>query len=888
MKIKEILVVHHSHFDVGYTHSQPILWELQREFIDGALDLLDATARFPEEARPRWTCEVTAQVIKWLESAEADKIEKFRRYALEKRIGISAMLCHITPLNNAEQLMRQLYPARQLREQFGVSINTLNQHDINGVPWALADVMLDSGIDLFIMAINRHLGGFAAERPAVIRWKAPSGREIKVMNGAHYTMFDQLFDTHKNDLDEMQAGIEYYFDFLEKVKKYRHDFVYLTTANAPVCYDNSPPNIEVAELIRRWNDEGREPLIRYVTPEQLSDRVKELPDDEMPLYSGDWTDFWNFGCASNAHITKTNINAKPKLFGAELMAACRSGAYPPAIEAVAQKAWWNLNFYDEHTWGAYNSMDFDNSFARAQAHIKDHFAFQASELAEYLLVNELEALAENPPQSNHQEGILLVNASPTERREYLPVPDSWFNDGKRLRTARQTWTQRELMKEGAPLYGPINLPPFSWKKIPFDKLKKAANSKAVKSGPAVAEADLPIIENRNFDTIIRRPQFMESKFYRLEFDQPTGRITALYDKTRNWQVIDPNSQWTFFEFVHEAPDPLVDSGRTAFYKRSMYKEKYDIECWQYNWKARRQGAGKTLGCAVEHHPRGATLTMRFEAPGCEWIEQSVTLLADSPLIELQARIMKKDIRTPESLFFAFPLQLQRGWRSHFNSAGVPIALDSEQLPGASRDWVTVESFAAVHEADRGATLYCPDAPMVQIGDFNFGKGSKTIRRDENPLLLAWPLNSYWDTNFRPSQPGLVEIRYAFKTHDKFDAVNACREGRQIATAIEVHPLIKCKRGRSGRFFNLEGENGESLDVEVLHVKPAEGGDGAIFRMINIGGRSVKAVLEVPGKKIRQAFQVTPLEEDLKELPIAKNKVWINLPPRTISSVRVGY
>ena len=62
MNIKEILVLHHSHLDVGYTHSATILWELQREFIDQALRLLDDTADWPTPSQPRWTCEVTAQV----------------------------------------------------------------------------------------------------------------------------------------------------------------------------------------------------------------------------------------------------------------------------------------------------------------------------------------------------------------------------------------------------------------------------------------------------------------------------------------------------------------------------------------------------------------------------------------------------------------------------------------------------------------------------------------------------------------------------------------------------------------------------------------------------------------------------------------------------------
>ena len=71
MRIAEILVLHHSHLDIGYTHSQPILWELQREYIDLALDFLDETADWPAISLPRWTCEVTAPVEKWLATASA-------------------------------------------------------------------------------------------------------------------------------------------------------------------------------------------------------------------------------------------------------------------------------------------------------------------------------------------------------------------------------------------------------------------------------------------------------------------------------------------------------------------------------------------------------------------------------------------------------------------------------------------------------------------------------------------------------------------------------------------------------------------------------------------------------------------------------------------------
>jgi alpha-mannosidase len=57
--IKEILFVHHSHTDIGYTHPQPVVLELHRRFIDEALDIAERTADYPDDAKFRWTCEVT-------------------------------------------------------------------------------------------------------------------------------------------------------------------------------------------------------------------------------------------------------------------------------------------------------------------------------------------------------------------------------------------------------------------------------------------------------------------------------------------------------------------------------------------------------------------------------------------------------------------------------------------------------------------------------------------------------------------------------------------------------------------------------------------------------------------------------------------------------------
>ncbi len=758
--IREVLVLHHSHTDIGYTHPQPVLWELQRRFIDQALDLCEATADWAEPSRVRWTCETTMPVAHWLEHASSRQVERFRQLASAGQISVAAMPCNITPLWDAAQLSQGLDLAKRLRDELGLPLTVAINHDVNGLPWPITQLLLDAGIEMLIMGINVHFGGYPLTRPLAFRWRGSDGRELLAWNGEHYQGFDRVFRLREGTLDAMAAGFAQY---AQSLKDYRHDFVFLTATN-PWFPDNNPPRAATAELIRQWNAEGRAPLIRYVTPELFLQRVRSLP---VEIHAGDWPDFWSFGCASAANEVRINRETKRRLAAADLLGA------------RSDKAWWFCNLADEHTYTSWHSVDEPHrDHAAEQWHHKASYVYTARSLTGLLLRDALEKIAGNPREAAGVQGVLLFNPSPLSRREFLRVPKPWLRGEwqHHVSTVQQLECHRERWADtDSELIGPVELPACGYRIVPIDELKPAAPPQGLAAGDG----------------------FIESPFHRLRFE--AGKITELVDKTTGAQWLDAGSPWSFFGLVQETA-----SSRDALVDMNWELINIGVRTWKTDWQATRTAAPRPDSYRVETAPDGVSLILEWaDAPGVLELRQRVKLLAHRPAIELTATFRKKDILTPEGLYFAFPLDVA-GWRAHYDTANLPVEYDAEQLPNANRDYVMVGSWVSVHNPQRGVTLACPDAPLVQIGDFSFGRMRKSVPRDRKPLLLAWPMNNYWNTNFRASQPGFARFRYELVTHGPFDPVVSTRAA--LATVgIELHPVVKLPRRRQRRLLDVQGE-----------------------------------------------------------------------------------
>ncbi|MCX5317028.1 hypothetical protein [Streptomyces sp. NBC_00154] len=765
--VKEVLMLHHSHLDVGYSHPQPIVWEIQGEHIDQAIDWLERTADLPEGVRPKWTCEATEPVRRWLARASASKRNRFVKLCKEGRIGLAALRWHTAALIDRPALQRLVDGKNELEQLIGAPIRVACQHDVNGVPWPMADVLLDAGVDLFVMAINIHFGRPVALRPGMFLWEAPSGRSLRVFNGHHYTMFDQNMQTWHDSVDRMAEGWSALSRRLDAID-YKLDFVYLTSTCAPVLWDNTPPNPFTPELLQRWNAAEAGPPVRYVTFDDLRERALALPEADLPTLRGDWTDYWSFGYGSTPIATALNQQSKPLISAAEALAVGRE-------HSTLQRARDNVDMFDEHTWGYYITQP-DHPQARTTELLKQAHAHEGHELAAFAVMDGLERLAQNPVADTGIKGVLICNPSPYPVTVQPRLPASWFSQTgvpveRTYRTGRlfydyQSWG-RDYPGADPVAFGPLELEPFAWRSIPLAELPAPSPTPLVSHTIETSHVERRELNVLSAMSHLREIGRLESPFHILRYEVANGRIISLVDRRQDRELLAPGKGLDFFAFVRERPDALVDGSRYALYTADLEEEKFDNAGWQ-DWEPIRERATRVTDCSVRVSAGRVTLERSVQAPGMTHLVQRITLLEHDPVIHLEAEFEVAQETSPQGFYLAFPLAMSAGWEAMFDTAGQHVHLDEDQLPGACRNWVTAESVGAIWNQEGAVALLTPDAPMIQFGDFHFGPPLDAVPRDDNPLLLAWPVNNYWGTNFPQVQPGRTTLRYGFLSMPEMD------------------------------------------------------------------------------------------------------------------------
>jgi len=759
----------HSHVDIGYTQVQTEVERNHWQFYEQAIDAARRTADYPPGAQFKWNVEVLWATDSYLKQASPEKQQEFLDVVKKGWIGLDALYGNeLTALCRPEELVRLVDYAGQISTRCDVPVESAMISDVPGYTWGLTTVLAEAGVKYFSIGPNGgHRIGYTlqawGDKP--FWWQTPSGKD-RVLVWIPRTGYYRAFTTGEQVV-ELVRRVEQ--------SEYPYDLIQVRYCLG----DNAGPGVQLSELVKEWNTRYAYPKLVIATTAEMMREFERRYGDQLPVVRGDFTPYWEDGAASSALETGLNRAAAERLSQAEtLWSILQPSTYP---SAEFYEAWRKVILYDEHTWGAHNSISQpDSEFAKSQWAIKQAFALDADRQSRELLTAATRPVA---AEGESRGAVLVFNPSSWPRTELVLLDADWRLPGDAVFDADGQPVPSQRLTDGR-LAFLATIPPLA-----AGRYTIAGGDAASPDPPARAEG--------------------------VELDN--GRITLRIDE-KSGEIVSLKSDSIAADLV----DPRAGFGLNAY----RYVAGRDPSDPQPNGPAAIE--------ILERGPLVATLRIESPAPGCRRLLRQVRLIAGLDHVEISNVVDKQQVRTPESVHFGFALNVPQGTMRMDTPLAV-VRPEEDQLPGACKNYFTVSRWVDVSNDQYGATWATIDAPLVEVGAIRvdvprpFGLDGWVEHLEPSQTFFSYVMNNYWETNYKADQEGPTPFRYALQPRDDgYSAVAAARFGIE-----RNQPLIAVAAPESAPSRIASRLQLDSNQVIVTALRPSRDGRALIVRLFNV-------------------------------------------------------
>lgn len=802
----EFYLIHQTHLDIGYTHVQTEVERMQWSFLDQAIELGKKTRNYPADARFIWHPEGLWAIDSYLKTATPEKQRSFWDAVKAGWIHLDAFYGNqLTALCTGEELFELVGLARRLGREHNMVIDSAMITDVPGYTWGLIPAMAQSGVKYLSVGPNSgHRIGFTladwGDKP--FYWLTPDGKD-KVLcwvAGMGYSWFHTglNYTAIQNKLKP-----ERFFDYALRLEKadYPYDMVQV---RYNIGSDNGPPDPGIADFVKQWNEKYAYPRLVLSSSSRMFKDFEKRYADRIPQVKGDFTPYWEDGAASSAQETIINRASADRMIQAQALYAMFS---PDRFKPQSvYDAWREILLYDEHTWGAYNSISEPKAeFVAQQWKIKQDFALNGEKQSRQLMQ---QAISENDKGFSQINAVLVINPCSWPRTDLaiimVPEGDYAIED-----SAGKTIPSQKLAT-GALAFIAENVPPYSTVKYAIKKATgAAADFKPIAEGNRLSDGTTTVV-----------------------IDSATGSISSLRDSRFPGEFADASAGLNEYWYV---------KGRNP--KNPLRNGPVTIR-------------------VVENGPVLGSLMIESDAPGCNRLSRAVRIIRGLGRVDILNRLDKSAVYEPEGVHFSFPVNIPGGTMR----LDIPWAIVDPQkdlMSGACKNYLTIQRWADISGDKAGLTLASPDAPLVEIGSITADAPTVGWLRElpASTKLYSYVMNNYWETNYKAAQDGPTVFRYSLAPHAAFDAAAASRFGIARSRPLLVVP---CEAAAQPMPSLLTVYNPAVL---VTVLKPADKGNGYFFRLWNPTSQPQQTTIVWPAlRKSLKVFYSNPFEDRLKSCP----------------------
>lgn len=819
----EVHLIHQTHLDIGYTHKQDDVLRVQIDHFHKAMEYIEASRDYPPEARFKWHPEGMWAVEEFLRTEPEAAVQRFIAATQTEDIHIDALYAQaMTGAYSEEELFELVTPAARYGKAHGITVDSAIQTDVPGYTWGLVNALAHHGIKYMNVGPNRfHRIGHTFEwgdRP--FYWVSPCGKHkiLFWMAGKAYSWFHGRPVGHS--LLSEQERILTYLDDLEN-KGYPYDIV---NVRYNIGADNGPPNPALPDSVMQWNE-------KYVWPKLIisrnSDMMEELERryaDVIPVAKGDFTPYWEDGMASTSADTGVSRRAKEKLVQAQTLWTMHdSKTYPH--EAFG-RAWNQLIMYDEHTWGAWNSIsEPDHDFVIQQALYKQRYALDGAALTDDLVDRALANV-----RKADSNAIDVYNTLNWDRSEVVYLTPEQSKTGDRVEDAAGRAVPSQRLSSGELAFRAQQVPAFGAKRF-FVRAGKA------QTGDASVKVDNNGVTNESVS---------------VEIDPATGAIRHLRMKGSDTELVDGSGETGLNDYLY-----II--GREASENNKRVNSPVTIS-------------------VMDPGPLVGTLRVECGAPGVRQLVRTIRVVQGSNRVEMENVVDKLKERRPEGVYFSFPFNVPDGTMK-IDTPWSVFEPEKDQIAAANKNFFCVQRFVDISNADYGVTWMSVDAPIVQWDPIRIAHatGTQYFRKQINPnqTIHSWVMNNHWETNYKADQEGRIPFRYVIWPHRQgYDAVTAQRESRGVTQPL-LAVAVRRETPVVEPMLRVDGAG-----IAVTSFKPCVDGNGCMVRLFNTAEVESTAAL----KWRRDGYTIwesNPLEEKIR-----KTDGRIEMVPQEIVTLRI--
>lgn len=844
------------HNDVGYTDLQPHVNELDNRNSDQVLNIL---RQFPAY---KFNFETAWLVDNFLDCRTPPYQKEFYTRLKQQRLGVNALYLNLmTGICSGEELYRAMYFTHRLHREHDGNFDFACLTDAPSHSWFLPTLFSDAGIKGFANGANQtrapilHHSHLNEDSP--YWWEGMNGERIFMWYARSYVQLKRLvgpgWGQDVSSVAYLKSSVPQFLVRYERTD-YAPDAVMIYGAYV----DNAAiPDTGEADTIAAWNQEFEFPKLVVATDGEYFNYVEQHFADRLPVYRGDCGAYWEDGAGSTAQATALNRQTQKILPAAETAAALAS-LFEPRNRYPAEDfwhAWRNVMFYNEHTWGAHNSVSQPGrQFVEQQWEIKASYATRANLDARTLLARANNRLAQ----------VIEVDGSSI-------IAFNWQNRARTAVIETELNSNEQLVDLADDRVIPMDIyaEQDGWRKVRFLAPEVPAlgyKAYGIRGWQAQAHR---VNESAPGDTI-------ENEFYRLVVDRRTGGLRSLFDKQEKRELLDPQAAYQLNEYLYVSGGENSQILNCNFGTPPASLTIHEPE--------------SVTDIQLQRTPLGSRLLVQTKSKHTPRVQSEYRLYDQLKRVDIVNTIEKEETRAKEAVYFAFPFaaqqpaleyQIQNGW----------VRPNEDQMPGACREWFTPQNLVHVRDGDFSVAWSTADAPLVTLTDINRGLWLSHLPI-KNGHVYSYALNNYWFTNYRAQQGGTLVFRYAITSGRGLNREALARFDEDTRTPVLGYPHLSSfsaaisqagrpMPARGASFFTVEAPN-----LEIVTLKAAEDGDGFVLRVREVAGRAGEAKLHSEAFRLQSAWLCNGVEENQRKLTVKDHVITVPYQPNAFTTLRL--